>query len=125
PAAAGACGQRGRWLASHNPRWRWLVDGVAPEAPEARRRTWDEGSTEARLAVLRALRAEDPALGRTWVEEVWKAEKAGVRDEMLAAFAVGLGPADEPFLTRALADRATGVRASAAGLLARIDGSAL
>lgn len=48
-----------------------------------------------------------------------------MRTALLEDLATGLGPADEPFLEAALDDRAMGVRAAAARLLARITGSAL
>jgi hypothetical protein len=125
PAAAGVAGARGRWLAAHNPAWSWLTGGVAPASLDERRRTWEEGATEARLAALRATRADEPAQARAWVEAAWKAEKAALREQVLDAFAIGLSGDDEAFLTQALADRAAGVRASAARLLARIESSPL
>lgn len=125
PAAARVCGERGRWLAQHNPTWSWLVDGVAPELLEHRRRAWDEGTPEARLSALRATRSDHPAEARAWIDAAWKAEKASLREELVATLAIGLSADDEPLLVRALGDRAAGVRAAAARLLARIDSSAL
>lgn len=123
PAAANVAGERGRWLAQHNPPWRWLVDGVAPASLAERRRIWDEGTPDARLSALRATRDADPGEARSWVESVWKAEKASVREEMVAALVANLSANDEPILNQALADRAGGVRAAAARLLARIETS--
>ena len=125
PAAANVAGERGRWLARHNPAWRWLVDGVAPDSLEQRRRVWDEGSADARTAALRATRVTDPAEARDWVASSWQAEKASLREDMIAALATGLSADDEPLLVQALADRAAGVRQAAARLLARIDTSPL
>jgi hypothetical protein len=125
PAATNVAGERGRWLALHNPAWRWLVDGVAPASLEERRRVWDEGTPDARLSALRATRLTDPAEARGWIEAAWKAEKASLREEMVSALIGNLSADDEPLLAQALADRATGVRAAASRLLARIDTSPL
>lgn len=123
--AARVAGERGRWLAAQDPAWRRLAGSDVPESAEARRRTWEEGELPARLAVLAAVRAEDPAEGRRWVEGVWREEKADVREELLAALDRELQPEDEPFLVSTLKDRAASVRARAVRLLARIEGSAL
>ncbi len=124
PAAAVVAGERGRWLARHNPAWRWLAEGRTGQSPAERERSWEEGSAAARLAALRAMRAEDPARGRSWVESVWKQEKAAVRESLIAALEAGVSADDEPFLSRAAADRAAPVRLAALRLLARLEGSA-
>jgi hypothetical protein len=125
PAAAAVAGERGRWLARHNPAWRWLVDGVAPVTLDERRRTWDEGTAEARLAALRATRLDAPAEARGWIAATWKTEKASLREDAIAALATGLSADDEPLLAQALGDRAGGVRAAAARVLVAIEGSPL
>jgi len=125
PAASTVSGERGRWLARHNPAWRWLVDGVAPTSLEERRRIWEEGTPDARLSALRATRLTDSAEARSWIEAAWKAEKASLREEMVSALIDNLSADDEPLLAQALADRATGVRAAASRLLARIETSPL
>jgi hypothetical protein len=75
------------------------------------------------VSALRTTRATDPAEARAWIEAAWKAEKADFREEMVAALVTNLSAGDEPLLTQALADRAAGVRAAAANLLARIETS--
>jgi hypothetical protein len=125
PAATGVAGERGRWLARANPAWRWLVDGVAPASLEERRRVWDEGTPDARTSALRATRAGEPAEARAWIEAAWKAEKASLREEMVEALVTGLSADDGALLEQALADRAAGVRAAAARLLARLEASPL
>jgi hypothetical protein len=125
PAATKVVGERGRWLARHNPAWRWVVDGVAPASIEERRRVWEEGTPDARLSALRATRLTEPAEARSWIESAWKAEGASVREEMVAALITNLSADDETFLTQALGDRAAGVRAAASRLLARIEASPL
>jgi hypothetical protein len=126
PAAARVAGERGRWLAAQNPEWRWLLEGPAADTPEERRRIWEEGGLAERLSVLRATRADDGAAARAWVEAVWKEEKATVREELLVVLEAGLGAEDETFLEgRALTDRAAPVRARAAQMLSRLEGSGL
>jgi hypothetical protein len=125
PAAGRVAGARGRWLAAHNLAWRWLIEGETALATGDRRRLWEEGALPSRLAVLRALRGESPGEGRSWLEAVWKEEKAAVREALLAALETNLSPDDEPFLARAVGDRAVPVRATAVDLLARLPGSAL
>ena len=126
PAAGRVAGARGRWLAAHNPAWRWLIEGeTALAATGNRRKLWEEGTLPSRLAVLRVVRTENAGEGRAWLEAVWKEEKAAVREALLAALETNLSLDDEPFLARAVGDRAGPVRAAAVGLLARLPGSAL
>lgn len=123
PALFPVLGARGRWLARFNPDWRWAEDGGA--LPPDAATIWEEGTSERRLALLRQVRVDAPALGREWLEASWKSEKADFRAKAIAALAEGLSLADEPFLEAALDDRGQGVRAEAAALLARLPGSAL
>ena len=61
---------------------------------------------------------------RARIPERWETDSAQDRALAVAALAVGLGPADEPFLERCLDDRAKGVREEAQRLLDRLPGSA-
>jgi len=119
PAVAAVLGERGRWLARLNPEWAWAVgdDGDL-------RDVWDEGALKERTSVLRRVRERDPALGREWLSETWRQEKADARSAMLEAFEENLTPEDEPFLESSLGDRSMKVRAVAADLLAPLPGSA-
>lgn len=54
--------------------------GAPAETPEEQRRLWDEGSFEDRAAVLRRVRAADPARGREWLAPVLPQEKADLSD---------------------------------------------
>jgi hypothetical protein len=71
------------------------------------------------------LRQSDPAKARTWLEEVWKLEKAEARNDFLATIEMQLSMEDEPLLEQALDDRSSNVRATAASFLARLPDSAL
>jgi hypothetical protein len=82
------------------------------------------GGRGQRLTYLERLRDVDPDAARAALRGTWMSEPAPDRAAFLATFERGLGPADEEFLEGALADRAKDVRQVAAGLLARLPGSA-
>jgi hypothetical protein len=121
-------GERGRWLSQFNSSWNWVNNHLALDEdglPEGAETIWQEGTLSQRVAILRRQRAADPAKALAWLEDVWKQEKAEARGDLLETLEVGLNSADEPFLENALDDRANGVRATAALLLARLPNSAL
>lgn len=121
-------GERGMWLSHFNPEWAWVnnflpaTEGALPDGAEI---IWQEGSMRQRCEILRHLRTIDPAKGRVWLEGVWKQEKAEARLELLKTLEVGLSDVDEPFLEKALDDRAASVKAMVPSLLLRIPTSAL
>ena len=119
PAVVAVLGERGRWLARLNPEWAWAVGDEGDL-----RDVWDEGDLKERTSVLRRVRGRDPALGRAWLSETWRQEKADARSAMLEAFEENLSPEDEPYLESSLGDRSMKVRTVAADLLARLPGSA-
>lgn len=124
-ALAPVLGERGLWLARLQPAWSWVTDAHAADAPSGDAQTlWQEGTTKQRVAVLRRLRAGDPAKARDWIRDVWKRERAEVRAELLATVEIGLSAGDEALLETALDDRAESVTLVAATLLARLPGSA-
>ncbi|WP_234335983.1 DUF5691 domain-containing protein [Streptomyces sp. NRRL S-1022] len=133
PAALAFAGPRALWLARLNPDWRFALrttpGGGAtlpdPEDAEAVRRLWQEGLFAERAALLSALRARTPALGRELLASTWAAERAEDRLMFLDSLRTGLSEADEPFLEQALGDRSRNVRATAAELLSALPGSAL
>lgn len=121
-------GQRGRWLAQLNPDWRWVLSAAETLGDAYRQhleRIWEEGTIADRCEALAALRRSDPAEARRWLQESLAREKPEHRARLVAALAAGLDPADEPFLEACLDDRSEQVRQTAAGLLARLPGSAL
>lgn len=126
PALVTVGGERGRWLARHNPAWAWAAQpDVAGALPPDAERRWEEGTAAERLALLGVARATDPARARQWLAAAWKGEKAPFRAEAVETFETGLTDADEPFLEEALDDRSIAVNAAAARVLARLPGSAL
>jgi hypothetical protein len=127
PYLARAAGHRAMWLALRNPDWAYLVAepvAAADGAPAGDPGIWDTGGRGQRLAHLERLRATDPGAARAALRGTWASEPAADRAAFLATFGRGLGPADEEFLEEALGDRAKDVRQVAAGLLARLPGSA-
>jgi hypothetical protein len=111
-AARPVLGERGRWLAAHNPDWSWVAgEGRAEQAAD-------------RVSAVAELRSVDPDAGRALVEQTWATDSAQHRAAAVAALLVGLGPADEPFLESCLDDRAKSVREGACRLLDRLPGSA-
>ncbi|MBD0423104.1 hypothetical protein H0H10_28770 [Streptomyces sp. TRM S81-3] len=133
PATLTFAGPRALWLARLNPDWRFALraapgGGAALPRPEdtARvRQLWEEGLFAERVALLAALRARDAAGARELLASTWPTERAEDRLMFLDSLRTGLGPQDEPFLERALADRSRNVRATAAELLSALPGSAL
>ncbi|MFJ7151897.1 DUF5691 domain-containing protein [Streptomyces sp. NPDC100445] len=132
PAALAFAGPRALWLARLNQDWRFALraapGGAALPAPEdtgAVRKLWSEGLFAERAALLGALRARTPALGRDLLASTWSTERAEDRLMFLDSLRTGLSGADEPFLEQALGDRSRNVRATAADLLAALPDSAL
>src|SRR5262249_34685965 len=120
-------GERGRWLSQFSDSWKWVNNYlVADEGglPADAETIWQEGTPGQRVEILRRLRAVDPGKAREWLDDVWKQEKADVRGDFINALEIGLNADDEPFLEKALDDRASGVRETAALLLARLPASA-
>ena len=130
-------GQRGRWLATHNPDWQYATQrslfagegsvvegGPLPDAEE-RERVWQTGDREARLALLEQLRAVEPALATALVAATWAQDPAEERALFLDTFAVGLSLDDEPLLEKALDDRRKEVRQKGQTLLYQLPGSQL
>ncbi|MFC3232534.1 DUF5691 domain-containing protein [Streptomyces nitrosporeus] len=132
PHVLAFAGPRGLWLARSNPEWRFALRATTTgagravtEGPEAVLRLWEEGLFAERVALLGAVRAQDPAAGRALLSGTWSAERAEDRLLFLDSLRSDLGEDDEPFLEAALADRSRNVRATAAELLSALPGSAL
>ncbi len=115
-------GERGRWLASLNPAWRYAA--VDPADFEQLRATWRDDPA-GRPFLATTMRRRDPALARRLIESTWRAESELIRRDLLAALEIGLSMGDEPFLERALDDRDAQVRRKAADLLAHLPQSRL
>ncbi|WP_329282113.1 DUF5691 domain-containing protein [Streptomyces sp. NBC_00691] len=132
PQALLLAGPRGLWLARLNPEWRFALRGAGagsslpdPGDREGVRALWDEGLFAERVALLGAVRTEDPAAGLALLASTWSAERAEDRLMFLDSLRTGLSGADEEFLEEALGDRSRNVRATAAELLSALPASAL
>jgi len=117
-----ALGERGRWLAAHNPEWSYAC-GAEEKADSDNH--WQHGSLEQRRAVLLTERATDPAKARTRLAADWASLPGKDRAVLIQTLATGLQAEDEVFLNTQLSkDRAQDVRRAAADLLAALPGSA-
>ncbi|GAA5156496.1 hypothetical protein GCM10023340_44540 [Nocardioides marinquilinus] len=117
--------ERGTWLATQNPAWRWAArDAPAPATPEVTDADWSRSPTARRVATLTTVRAVDPARGRDLLGLTWSGDAAPARADLLGALAPGLSADDEPLLEAALDDRSARVRDVARGLLDLLPGSA-
>ncbi|MEU5719531.1 DUF5691 domain-containing protein [Streptomyces sp. NPDC020403] len=132
PQALAFAGPRGLWLAGLNPEWRFALRPSSGGArrpdtddPQAVHRLWEEGLFAERVALLGAVRAQDPGAARALLASTWPAERAEDRLMFLDSLRTGLSGADEAFLEEALRDRSRNVRATAAELLSGLPGSAL
>lgn len=124
-------GPLARWLAATNPAWEWAAaatTGTAAtatgQASHADLGTWTTASHRTRRDLLEQVRRTDPGTGRDLVTATWQGDSPRDRAAFIARLAVGLGADDEPLLDRGLADGRGEVRQAAAGLLARLPGSA-
>ncbi|MEU3506026.1 DUF5691 domain-containing protein [Streptomyces hundungensis] len=132
PQALAFAGPRGVWLAGLNPEWRFALRGGSgsallpdPKDTASVQLLWDEGLFAERVALLGAVRADDPDAARALLATSWATERAEDRLLFLDSLRAGLSTGDEPFLEQALADRSRNVRATAAELLSALPASAL
>ena len=109
-------GERGRWLAAHNPAWAYALGRDPLEA-------WENGVRAERIAALEQIRAEEPGKAREWVQASWEKDAPEDRALFLGAYSVGLSFEDEPFLESCLDDKRKEVRDAARGLLIRLENS--
>jgi len=132
PAALALAGPRALWLSRLNAEWKFALRGIGgpaglpdDEDPAGVQRQWEEGLFAERVALLTALRRQDPRTGLALLSTTWSTERAEDRLMFLDSLREGLSAADEPFLEQALSDRSRNVRATAAELLSTLPGSAL
>lgn len=111
-------GKRGEWLAQLNPDWQESKSLSLEES-------WEQGTTDQRVAALRQQRMEDPETSRQWLTESWSKEGAAVKQQLLEAFDTALSDADLPFLESCQKDKSQKVQQQVLELLRQIPESAL
>ncbi|MBL8248535.1 MAG: hypothetical protein JNK95_09275 [Candidatus Competibacter sp.] len=120
PFMAQAVGQRGRWLASLNPEWRYLAPS-ADDPPDPQ--IWETGTLEQRRHFIAWTRRRDPAQARTLLSAAMGEMDARERARLLETMRMGLSADDEDVIESLLRDRSKDVRQIAADLLAMLPDS--
>ncbi|APE36602.1 hypothetical protein BOX37_24755 [Nocardia mangyaensis] len=98
--------------------------GDRPSGAVLAQEIWLFGTAGERKDWFAEVRHTDPAAALAALSSAWPKESGPIKAELLALLADGLNSADEALLERALDDRRGDVRRTAAGLLARLPGSA-
>ncbi len=65
PLVTQVVGERGRWLAAHNPSWAYAMGREPLDA-------WDHGTQIERIDALVQVRSGDPGKARAWVQATWE-----------------------------------------------------
>lgn len=111
-------GKRGEWLAQLNPDWQESTSLSLEDS-------WQQGTTNQRVAALRQQRVENPETSRLWLTESWSKEGAAVKQQLLEAFDTALSDADLPFLESCQKDKSQKVQQQVLELLRQIPESSL
>jgi Family of unknown function (DUF5691)/SWIM zinc finger len=122
-AIAELAGPRAAWLAQMLPELATGTDlAPGPLSDEA----WESArGARQRAALVRAMRRADRQAARRALERALPELAGDERAAAVEGLEEGLGPDDEEILAAALGDRRADVRRAAAGLLVRLEGSAL
>jgi hypothetical protein len=123
PVLLRVLGERGRWLASRNPEWKFAAGGVGENSASGVQ-VWDTGVFEDRLRYFQSARTEDPAAARELLQAQLGELPARERLALVELLQENLGIDDEPLLQSLLKDRSRDVRQVAAVLLASLPRSA-
>ncbi len=114
-------GERGRWLAQHNPAWAFALSSGAPAEADS---IWEEGNLAQRVVWLSAARRRDPATARARLQAALPILPARERAALLETFVHGLSADDEMLLdSLSQRDRSRDVRDAARTLLLRLPDS--
>jgi hypothetical protein len=116
-------GQRAAWLAAAFPE---LAGDVSWEIGGDLDKAWESAGTGvARASLIRRARQIDPHWARESIERRWADVPPEDRARIVSALDVGLGAADEPFLSLVATDRRADSRRAAAQLLVMLPKSFL
>jgi len=116
--AVAVCGKRGEWLGQLNPDWAFKKSDSTEER-------WQTGSLDERKQVLTALRQEDPAKAREWLQKTWSQENAATRAELLKVLQINAGDEDVPWLETLLTDKSSKVKDETWALLKQLPTSSI
>jgi hypothetical protein len=116
PLVLAVSGERGPWLAAHNPAWAFALARAPQDA-------WEHGTRIERVAALEQVRLNNPEQACQWVQSTWQQDSPEDRAAFLATFFSHLSLADEPFLETCLDDKRKEVREAARSLLLRLENS--
>lgn len=116
-------GVLGPWLCGLNPSWNKPV--ASSDIPADADERWQTGTPAERAALLTTIRRHDAARGLALVASTWATDGADERRRFLEVLGQQVSSADEPFLEKALDDRAKTVRQQAATVLSALPGSQL
>jgi hypothetical protein len=108
------------YLAFHRP---GRQDEEESGDPDITKENWTAAPKQRRLEFIRTLRLSDPEGARTLIEQSFAGLRAPLRAELVGVMALGLSPADHPFLAGLTGDRSPQVREAVVALLARIPGT--
>lgn len=112
-------GERGAWLAKHNPAWSSMLNADASTHDP-----WNTGTLAQRAAHLAQLRQQDPGQARALLGASIKQESSKDLPTLLDALRTNLALNDAPLIEPLLKSKARDVRATAAALLMRMPGHA-
>lgn len=111
-------GERGLWLASMNPEWRWICGETET------RQDWPALPNLQRKAFFKKLRISSPGEALEMLLSTWETESPEDKVEFIQSFTHGLNPSDESFLEKALKERRKEIRNTASFVLSKLQSSA-
>ncbi len=113
-------GQRGLWLASLRKDWNlFLPLDITDQS------IFEYGEEEERLAIIEAVRLQEPTQAFAWIQAVWTSESFGFKGKLLKILELNLSSKETIFLEKCLTDKRKNVRDIAAQLLSQIEDSPL
>lgn len=118
PLVTTIAGKRGEWLSQLNPAWAFNKTETAEER-------WQTGSLDDRKQVLSALRKEQPAQAREWLQQTWSQENAATRAELLKVLQINASEADVAWLETLLTDKSQKVKDETWTLLKQLPTSSI
>ena len=107
-------GERGKWLARHNPSWTYAL-GREDESD-----VWENGTRSERVDLLERVREYNAKHALELIQSTWEVDPYEERAAFVATLRNSLSLEDEPFLETCLDDPRKEVRDSALDLLIRL-----